>query len=186
MNKIFILANDLKFISKIEPLLDRSKYKIETITNVKPEEAFNYICKHPCDFIILNNTYLNGFYQLFDMLINANKCNIIYVSPNNEEGALYNVMSSLKFYMINSDRILSIPDLMLLMERDVKILELYKSDLDMYKDKLNEERFVRRAKLYLMKEENITEDEAYKKILKKSMDERISKLEAAKAILGGR
>ncbi|MBO5542112.1 MAG: ANTAR domain-containing protein, partial [Acholeplasmatales bacterium] len=60
------------------------------------------------------------------------------------------------------------------------------NSLDAYKDKINEERLVRKAKLYLMNEYNIDEEEAYKKILRKSMDERISKLQAAKNILGGR
>lgn len=185
MNKIYILSNDIKFLKALDSLFDKVSNKVE-ILNIKPDEAFKYICNHPCDFIITNNTYLNGFYQLFDMLINANKCSIIYVSPNNEEGILYNAMSSPNFYMINLDRISSIPDLMKLMERDIKIINSYKLDIDKYKDKINEERLVKKAKLYLMTEYNIKEDEAYKKILKKSMDERISKLESAKAILGGR
>ena len=88
--------------------------------------------------------------------------------------------------MINFNRISSIPDLIPLMERDRKLFENVNNSLDAYKDKINEERLVRKAKLYLMNEYNIDEEEAYKKILRKSMDERISKLQAAKNILGGR
>lgn len=185
MNKIYILSNDIKFTKSLESLFDKVNNRVEVL-NIKPDEVFKYICNHPCDFIIINNTYLNGFYHLFDMLLNANKCSIIYVSYNDEEGILYNVMSSPNFYMINLDRISSIPDLMKLMKRDIKLIDGYKLEIDKYKEKINEERLVKKAKLYLMNELNILEDEAYKKILKKSMDERISKLEAAKAILGGR
>ncbi len=185
MIKIYILSNDIKFIRTSEALLGKVNFKTEAL-GIKPEEVFNYICKHPTDFILIQNTYLNGYYQLIDMLLNANKCSIIYVTPNLEEGIVYNAMSSPRFYMINFDRMSSIPDLIPLMERDRKIIENINNSLETYKEKINEERLVRKAKLYLMNEHNIDEEEAYKRILKKSMDERISKLQAAKIILGGR
>ncbi len=185
MIKIYILSNDIKFIRTSEALLGKVDFKTEPLS-VKPEEVFNYICKHPTDFILIQNTYLNGYYQLIDMLINANKCSIIYVTPNLEEGAVYNAMSSPRFYMINFERLSSIPDLILLMERDRKIFDNINNTLESYKEKINEERLVKKAKLYLMNEYGIIEEEAYKRILKKSMDERISKLQAAKIILGGR
>ena len=94
-------------------------------------------------------------------------------------------MSSPRFYMITNERILAIPELVLLMERDRKLFDNLNNSLDTYKEKINEERFVKKAKLYLMNELGIDEEEAYKKILRKSMDERISKLQAAKNILGG-
>lgn len=185
MIKINILSNDIGFIRSFDSLFDKVDYKIEKLS-IKPEEVFNYICKNPTDFILIQSTFLKGYYQLIDMLLNANKCSVIYITPNLEDGALFNAMSSPRFYMISSNRISSIPDLIPLMERDRKLFENVNNSLDAYKDKINEERLVRKAKLYLMNEYNIDEEEAYKKILRKSMDERISKLQAAKNILGGR
>lgn len=185
MIKIYILSNDIGFIRSFDALFDKVDFKVESLS-IRPEEVFNYICKHPTDFILIHNVYLKGNYQIIDMLLNANKCSIIYVTPSLEDGAVYNAMLSPRFYMITNQRISSIPDLILLMERDRKLFDNVNNSLEVYKEKINEERFVKKAKLYLMNELGIDEEEAYKKILRKSMDERISKLQAAKNILGGR
>ena len=162
MIKINILSNDIGFIRSFDSLFDRVDYKIEKLS-IKPEEVFNYICKNPTDFILIQSTFLKGYYQLIDMLLNANKCSVIYITPNLEDGALFNAMSSPRFYMISSNRISSIPDLIPLMERDRKIFENINNSLDAYKDKINEERLVKKAKLYLMNEYNIDEEEADRK-----------------------
>ena len=51
------------------------------------------------------------------------------------------------------------------------------------KNKMEEERLVKKAKLLLMKKYSLTEDEAYKLILKRAMDDRVSKMIIAKNII---
>lgn len=69
-----------------------------------------------------------------------------------------------------------------IMQKDTQTIESMEQEINKYKEKIEEERMVRKAKLAIMKYRKCSEDEAYKTILKKSMDERISKLLAAKKI----
>ena len=85
--------------------------------------------------------------------------------------------------MIDPERITSLPEVINIMDRDIKLIENLEESLDKVKEKIDEERMVKRAKLYLMKENKWDEETAYKYILKKAMDERSSKLLAAKSIL---
>ena len=151
MIKIYILSNDIGFVRSFDALFDKGNFKVESLS-IKPEEVFNYICKHETDFLLIHSIYLKNNYQIIDMLLNANKCSIIYVTQNLEDGVLYNAMSSPRFYMINNDRISAIPDLIRLMERDRKIFDNINNNLETYKEIINEERFVKKAKLFLMKE----------------------------------
>ena len=85
--------------------------------------------------------------------------------------------------MIDPERISSLPEVINLMDRDIKLIEKLEEELDKVKEKIDEERMVKKAKLYLMKENKWDEETAYKYILKKAMDDRTSKLIAAKNIL---
>lgn len=63
--------------------------------------------------------------------------------------------------------------------------EKMKKDLEKINSKLTERKIVERAKGILIKEFNITEDEAYNRIRKLSMDKRTTMVEIAKMIIIG-
>ena len=69
------------------------------------------------------------------------------------------------------------------MEQNTKILCSLETELIELKNKMEEERLVKKAKLLLMKKYLLTEDEAYKLILKRAMDDRVSKMIVAKNII---
>ena len=50
---------------------------------------------------------------------------------------------------------------------------------------MEENKLVNKAKAYLMNNKGLSEEEAYKLILKYAMDKRLSKLEISKSILRG-
>ena len=183
MKTIYILSKDMRFINTIDALLDRVLYRVEALTSTQPTELYKYVCVHPADYVIIHHSYLGGYYRLIDLLISSKRCNVIYATPNMEVGAVYNVLSSPRFYMIDPERITSLPEVINIMDRDIKLIENLEESLDKVKEKIDEERMVKRAKLYLMKENKWDEETAYKYILKKAMDERSSKLLAAKSIL---
>ena len=67
---------------------------------------------------------------------------------------------------------------------DEKIKE-HKKDLEKVNSKLNERKLVERAKGILIREFKISEDEAYTRIRKLSMDKRTTMMEIAKMIIIG-
>lgn len=67
----------------------------------------------------------------------------------------------------------------------VSEFEKLKKDLDNVSNKLNERKIIERAKGILIKEFNISEDEAYRRIRKLCMDKRTTMAEIAKVIILG-
>lgn len=67
----------------------------------------------------------------------------------------------------------------------VNEFEKMKKDLEKVNSKLNERKLVERAKGILIREFKISEDEAYTRIRKLSMDKRTTMMEIAKMIIIG-
>ena len=139
---------------------------------------------HP-DVIIIHNSYIKGYYRLIDMLLQSKRLYVIYASALLEEGALYNALSSSRFFFFFYRSYFSLPMIIRIMERDTQLIEAYASENEKLKAKVLEGGLVKKAKTYLMENEHMSEDEAYKYILKLSMDKRTSKAEIAKQILNG-
>ena len=87
--------------------------------------------------------------------------------------------------MVKDSNYYGINEIIDIMARDKAIIYGLQDSLNKMKMKADEERFVRKAKLELMKLNGFSEEEAYKAILKCAMDFRISKLDAAKKLLRG-
>lgn len=182
MKKIFLLSNDVSFIKKMETILDKNKYQT-MVVNVPASGLFAYCCNYKPDICIIHHSYVNGFYNIFDMIITLKNCFILYFTPLMENGILYNVINSPMFYMLEEEKISGINEIIEVMQKETSIIHSLEEKIDKYKEKMEEMRIVRKAKLAIMKYKNCSEDEAYRYILKRSMDERISKLIAAKKII---
>ena len=182
--KIFILSKDLTFGRNVEAALDKARHQI-----VKPfveaNSLYSYVSSFKPDVCIIHKSYLNGSYNLLEQIVASNRCLIIYFSPMVESGPFYNVMNNPSFYMMKDDSYYGINEVIDIMVKDKALIFNLQDQLDKIKLKAEEERFVRKAKLELMKINKYSEEEAYKAILKCAMDFRISKLEAAKKMLKG-
>lgn len=182
MKKIFILSNDISFTRKIDEILDKSKFNV-SMPSVLSNSLFTYCCNFNPDICIIHSSYLNGQYKLLEMLATSKKCIVIYFTSLVDNSSLYNLLSSPMFYLLEDDKVMGINEILVVMQKDISIISNLEEQVNMYKEKMDEERLVRKAKLALIKYKKLTEDEAYKYILKKSMDERISKAISAKRII---
>lgn len=181
MNKVILLSNDQVLNRNIEYIIDKQKYQLQ-ILNININSLYTYCCNFKVDICLVHSSVINGYYQVFDMLIASRKCHVIYFSSKMETGQLYNVIGSSRFNILPEQSYYSINDVIQLMIKDSQIIEKLEEEVSLYKEKVEEERMIRKVKLMLIKKLGLTEDEAYKYILKKSMDERISKFNAAKKI----
>ena len=182
--KIFILSKDLIFARNVESILDKSKHQISKPV-IEANNLYSYISSFKPDVCIIHKSFINGSYNLLEQIVASNRCITIYFSPMTESGPFYNVMNNPQFYVMKDDSYYGINEIIDIMCRDKAIIYNLQYRLDKVKLKAEEERFVRKAKLEIMKLEGCSEEEAYKAILKCAMDFRISKLEAAKKILRG-
>ncbi len=182
MKKVFILSKDTTFSRGIEAVLDKAWVQV-SMPGVAVNSLYAYCCSFKPDICIIHSSYIQGFYQIFDMLISAKKCYVVYFSARMEIGVLYNVASSPMFYMLPEEKIYGINEILAIMERDTLLISGLEEKVSRYKEKLEEDRIVRKAKMAIMKYKGCSEDEAYRMIQKKAMDERTSKAAAAKKLL---
>ena len=151
MKKVFVLSQDKTFERGVMEALPISEYNVSTPT-VEAASLYSYMLQFHPDVIIIHNSYIKGYYRLIDMLLQSKRLYVIYASALLEEGALYNALSSSRFFMMDDRSYFSLPMIIRIMERDTH---------------------------------HMSEDEAYKYILKLSMDNRCTKAEIAKNILNG-
>ena len=108
MIKIFVLSKDISFVRSLEDSLDRIKYNSKAILDVNPYEFYNYSLSNKVDFLIIHNSYLSGYYKLFDILLTNNNLKVIYVSDIHDYEPLYNAESNIRFYKMKSTNITAI------------------------------------------------------------------------------
>ena len=182
--KIFILSKDLTFARNVEAILDKTRHQMVK-PNVEANGLYSYVASFKPDVCIIHKSFIDSSYNLFEQIVTSNKSIVIYFSPTMESGPFYNVMNNPSFFMLKDDSYYGLNEIIDIMAKDKKIINSLQENLDLMKFKAEEERFIRKAKLKLMKINNCSEEEAYKAILKCAMDERISKLEACKILLRG-
>ena len=180
MKKVLILANDLSYIKMLNSNLDKTKYTI-VIGDLENRNPFSFCLNSLADVILIHQSFMKN-YTLLHQLVATNRFLIIYLSKKNEAGSLYSIMNNSRFYLLNDLKYYCINEIIELMLRDIDFISSLEAERDRYKDAVEEEKWIKKAKVMLLKK-GYTEAEAYKFILKKSMDERITKKIAAKKII---
>ena len=179
MLKLFILSKDNIFVRNLNSILDKTKYQI-IIPNVESDMLYNYCCNFNPDICIIHKSYIGSNYQLLNQLIGSKKIMTIYFSLTND----YIDYNNSTFFGAKDSAVLAINEIIDLMVKENSIINKLNNQIDNMKKKEEEERLVRKAKLFLMNN-GLSEEEAYKRILKYAMDFRLSKGLAAKKILEG-
>ncbi len=182
MKKVIVLSNDSNFENRIISSLDKSIFEIIN-PKINVYELYNYSKNFNIDIFVIETTFLGGYYQIFDMLLYSEKQIVIYVSKKMEIGLLANYLNNPLFHLLRESRINSLNDIIEIMDKNINLIKSYKSEIALYKDKIDEENLIRKSKALLMKKYSLSEADAYKYILKQSMDLRITKKDVAKKIL---
>ncbi|MDE5714631.1 MAG: hypothetical protein K2I42_00690 [Anaeroplasmataceae bacterium] len=180
MKKVLILANDISYLKMLNSNLDKNKYNvIEGHTDY--QHCFTYCLGLSVDVILIHQSFLKN-YALLNQLVCTNRFLIIYLSSKNDAGSLYSIMNNSRFYFLNDLKYYCINEIIDIMLKDNNIIYSLELEKEKYLEKIEEEKWVKKAKVLLIKK-GLTEDDSYKLILKKSMNERITKKLAAKKII---
>ena len=173
MENILVYLKD-EYKNRILNLLTNNYFIIETYF-----DKYNYnsvILRNKANIIIINNSLLD--YELLIKLSSLNK--IIIVIKDSEFNANFNADF---IYFIDKNKLDYLNDYLNIILKDYKKINHLSNILESYKEKEEEARLVKRAKLKLMSE-GMSEEESYNMILKNSMKKRITKKEEAIIILG--
>lgn len=181
MKKIIILSNN-NFKHKQLSLKD---YKIEYL-NININDLKNSYLKLQADILIINKEYVGNMFNVLSLLVSDKNKIIIYIAKNIEYGQIYNILLEPNFILLKEDNLSPLESLV---EYATKIYSEYlllKKKIKMLEDNIKEKELINNAKLKLMKDKGLSENEAHKYIIEVAMKKRIKKSELAKLIIGGR
>lgn len=182
MEKILILSNEQTFTNKINNVIDKQAYT-PIHMELKPNDAYNYLYNNMIQLCIIHTSYIANSYIMIDKLLQTRKTIVIYFSSKMEIGYLSGILNNPRFYLGSDKRIEGVNDIIALLKRDSLAIDKLIMDNYLLHEKLDEAELVKKAKLLLMKNKDMNENDAYKYILKIAMDERISKTAIAKRII---
>lgn len=167
MDKILLYTTNLEIKRKISYELKDSYYVCETYL-----DEYNYINQintHKPDCIIVSSSDLS--FVTLSRLVSLNKL-IILILDNDFNMSGFSELDN--FFFVEKNKLDSILDYVRLLIKNFKIILSLKEKIEALKEKEEEERLVKKAKLYLMKK-GMSENEAYKYILDQSMKKRMTK-----------
>lgn len=180
--KVLLLTKEKEFEIRNAIKLD---FDLVTFESSLDNEILNFVRSNEIDVIVLHSSFKKNCYFLIESLVNICQKKTIYISTCKEYGFLYNVLLSPLFLLIDDLEIISLGTLIQMMEKYLVSIKRLEQKLEVFEEKVKEEEMIKKAKLFLMKEKGLSEQEAHKLIQKKSMNERISKRKAAERIIKG-
>lgn len=183
LQKVIVLVNN-KSDFKYKQASNLKDYQVEYL-DINPNELKTGFRKLRTDILILNRDYLGSSFNLLAQLVLQSEMLVVYISKTLEFGQLYNIMEEPNFVLVNEDNILALPDLVRFAIKNYHQLLALKKKINRLEDDIKTNDLVREAKLKLMKDKKMTENEAYKYIINLAMQRRIKKSELAKLIIGG-
>ncbi len=145
-----------------------------------------------CDYIIIENRYqptavvidsriLKDAYHYLDLVIKEDVI-VAVLNRQIETGPYYNYLSLPNFILLDAKKTEMLNGLLSLAIRLNDIIVKKNHQIIEYKEKIEEDKMVKKAKIALMKK-GMSEEDSYKYILDYSMKNRITKFMASKKIL---
>lgn len=182
--RILIAMSSDAAITKLKTLLTKSGYTVVDYAK-DGHECLRKIRALKPDLSILdyNLNQMNG-YEVSKVAIEDKLCSVILITSASQEGVITNLRNESGFTCmvkpLNKIALINSIDLMIKNSKKIRELERQIEEL---KTTLNTRKEVERAKGLLMKHLNLSEDEAFKRIQKQSMDRGIPMKEIARAII---
>jgi AmiR/NasT family two-component response regulator len=184
MNKIVVLSQDQHFFNRVKRIL--LNHSLELDPSELQLHGINHLIrqKNPQVLIIHQSVKSRNLSVILDYLVTRKTIPIVFIQQTSNFGSIYQVINDLFFIPIEEGKIGGLLEFAVNMGIKLKseVTVLNKKIMKL-EQKLEEERLVVRAKIKLMETNNLTEDEAYRYILKVAMDKRLSKGEVSKEIL---
>lgn len=178
MKKVLIYTND----EKTEYQINRQLEGYEIIKSSLGLSDYRMMeNRYNPNVVIIDSLILHEAYNYLDLII---KDNVIVAVLNRqiETGPYYNYINLPNFILLDYRHIESLGEIIPISIKLNDIIVQKNQQICNYKNKILEDSMVKKAKLSLMKK-GMSEEDSYKYILDYSMQNRITKLQAATQIL---
>lgn len=170
--------------TKVKAFLTENGYSVVD-TAVEANDCLRKLSMLRPDILVIDSTLPNlGGYEAVRVALDDYGCNVIMLTSKVHEDIGYDLKDSFRLSFITKpiNKMLLINTLELMNKSGKKIRELEREIEDL-KKAIDSRKEVDKAKHLLMKNQNMSEEEAFKRIQKQSMDKGISMKEIAKAII---
>ena len=175
MDKILLYTTKDEIKRKIVYELSRDYNIIDTYFD--EFSYLNQINTHKPDCIIVSSSDVS--FITLSRLVSLDKLVILILDSNFNISGLNELDN---FAYLDKNKMEYISDFVRLLIKDFKTIKRLKEKIEVLKEKEEEERLVKKAKLFLMKK-GMSENEAYKYIIDQSMKKRMTKKSISLSIL---
>ena len=183
LQKVVVLINN-KSDFRYKQSTNLKNYLVEYI-DVSKEDLRKVLFNISTDILILNEDCLNNSYNLLSQIVRYKSYLVVFIAKNLLYGVLSNILEEANFILVSEDNLPALNDLVRNTYKIYQELLLLKKKYNRLEDVNQAENLVRQAKLKIMKDLKLSEEEAYKYIINLAMQNRKKKSEIAKLIIGG-
>ncbi|QGU96726.1 ANTAR domain-containing protein [Clostridium bovifaecis] len=182
--KILLAMKSDAAISKLKAILVESRYQI--IDQAKAgNECLRKMRSYKTDIAIIdfNLPGVNGF-EVAKIAVEDKLCDVILIMNNDQKNSINYINYEYDFNIITTpiNKTTFINTVELTIKNRIKVIKL-EQEIQKLKKALDSRKDIEKAKWVLMKHMKLTEEDAFKKIQKQSMDTGTSMKEIAKAII---
>jgi Response regulator with putative antiterminator output domain len=170
--------------AKVKSFLTENGYLVID-TAVEVNECLRKLSSARPDILVIDSSLPNmGGYEVAKVALEDYSCDVVMLTSQALEEAGYEFRDSVRFSVLAKpiNKMLLVNTLELMNKSGKKIRQLEQEIADL-KRAMDSRKEVDKAKHLLMKNMNMSEEEAFKRIQKQSMDKGISMKEIAKAII---
>lgn len=183
LQKVVVLINN-KSDFRYKQSTNLKNYQVEYL-DVTKKDLKRVLFNITTDILILNEDCLNNAYNLLSQIVRYKSYLVVFIAKNLLYGLLANILEEANFILVSEDNLLALGDIIRNTNKIYQELLLLKKKYNRLEDANHTDSIVRQAKLKIMKDLNLSEDEAYKYIINLAMKNRKKKSEIAKMIIGG-
>lgn len=181
--RVLLISSSKNFSSGISSALAHDSYEIEIVDNIS--HAKRIVLEHDYDIIIINAPLVDDFgidFAIEEAIHNVSGI-LFFVKPELETEVYYKTYQYgiLTLTKPTSAKIL-LQSLRLLSSTIIKREKVYDKPTDL-KNRLEEIKIINTAKLLLIENNHLSEDDAHRYLEKKAMDLRLPKIKIAQKII---
>lgn len=180
MRSVNVFSNSTILSSNLKSLLDYQKYDLQFYNHTY--EIVNHIRSLRGNIAVVDENYIASNTRLLVELL-ANHDLVVYVDYSLDYGKLMNVINNYRFLLLKKDKINSIAEVIDYFYKAKEHIDKLEGKLNNLEDSILENKTIYKAKLVLMKQNKLSEEEAYKYIIREAMSNNTTKLKIAKSIL---
>jgi len=183
MNSVMIAVTNKEAAHKIKHVLSRAGYHVPEVC-ASGNEAIRRVRQTPPDILLINFEMhdVNGL-EVAKIIGDGNLCSVILMIGNEQKGYALEAIGEHDITLLEKplNKLAMLNTIDIVLQTRERMVNLSKK-LDKAKEDLENRKVIEKAKGIMMRKNYISEGEAYRRIQKMSMDNRVSMREVAERI----